>query len=90
VHPAKLRLFALEGGEWDCPIQFNELIIKNILANRISPVNFTALLSFKSSIAEMFYTRVDSITRTEPDVASSAEAQLHARLPDRHGTRHGP
>lgn len=47
--------------EVDCTIQFNELIVKNILSNRISPVNFSALLSFKSSIAEMFYTRADSI-----------------------------
>ncbi len=47
--------------EVDCSIQFNELIVKNILANRVSPVNFSALLSFRSSIAEMFYTRADSI-----------------------------
>ena len=50
--------------EVNCLIKFNDQIVANIIANKISPINFSALLSFKSGIAEMLYVRVDSLLAT--------------------------
>lgn len=50
--------------ETTCRIVFQERILSNILSNKVAPVNFTALLSIRSSIAEMFYIRIDSILAT--------------------------
>jgi hypothetical protein len=47
--------------ETTCRLVFQERILSNILSNKVAPVNFTALLSMHSSIAEMFYIRIDSI-----------------------------
>ena len=47
--------------EASCTVVFRKEIIENIISNKISPLNFTALLSFRSSIAEMLYVRIDSL-----------------------------
>jgi hypothetical protein len=52
--------------EIDCAVRFNARILSNLQTVKTAPLNFTALLSIKSSVAEMFYVRIDSILAQRP------------------------